>query len=115
MSASTKTQAKPLNVTVKAFLEFETYGQSIIAQNVSSTLEYEARVFFNFTAVPRTVSHFVFAANRDDYVGKTLIRGVKYEGDVDKGDEKLVLSPREKVMGVAFSLLWRPSRNYPPT
>jgi len=112
VSASTKTQAKPLNVTVKAFLEFETYGQSIIAQNVSSTLEYEARVFFNFTAVPRTVSHFVFAANRDDYVGKTLVRGVKYEGD--KGEGELVLSPREKVMGVAFFLLWRPSGNYPP-
>ena len=78
-------------------------------------MEYEAVAVFNFTDLPRTVSHKVFAANRDDYVGKTLIRGVKYEGDVDKGDEKLVLSPREKVMGVAFSLLWRPSRNYPPT
>lgn len=115
MSASAKTLAEPINATVKAFLEFETYGQSMAAQNVSSTLEYEARAVFNFTDVEQTVSHFVFAANRDDYVGKTLIRGVKYEGDVDKGDEKLVLSPREKVMGVAFSLLWRPSRNYPPT
>ena len=113
MSASAKSQAKPLNVTVKAFLEFEMYGKSITAQNVSSTLEYEARVVFNFTAVPRTISHFVFAANRDDYVGKTLVRGVKYERD--KGEGELVLSPREKVMGVAFSLLWRPSGNYPPT
>ena len=111
MSASTKTQAKPLNVTVKAFLEFETYGQSIIAQNVSSTLEYKAVAVFNFTDVPRTVSHFVKAANRDDYVGKTLVRGVKYEAATGE----LVLSPKEKVMGVAFSLLWRPSRNHSAT
>jgi hypothetical protein len=64
--------------------------------------------FFNFTDVPRTVSHFVKAANRDDYVGKTLVRGVKYEAATGE----LVLSPKEKVMGVAFSLLWRPSRNH---
>ena len=75
-------------------------------------MEYEAVAVFNFTDLPRTVSHKVFAANRDDYVGKTLVRGVKYEGD--KGEGELVLSPREKVMGVAFFLLWRPSGNYPP-
>ena len=44
----------------------------------------------------------------DDYVGKTLVRGVKYEADTGE----LMLSPKEKVMGVAFSLLWRPSRNH---
>lgn len=111
MSASAKTQGKLLNATVQAFLGFETYGQNITAQNVSSTLEYEAVAVFNFTDVPRTVSHFVKAANRDDYVGKTLVRGVKYEADTGE----LVLSPKEKVMGVAFSLLWRPSRNHSAT
>ena len=112
MSASAETQGELLNATVQAFLEFETYGQNITAQNVSSTLEYEAVAVFNFTDVPRTVvSHFVKAANRDDYVGKTLVRGVKYEADTGE----LVLSPKEKVMGVAFSLLWRPSRNHSAT
>jgi len=111
VSASAETQGELLNATVQAFLEFETYGQNITAQNVSSTLEYEAVAVFNFTDVPRTVSHFVKAANRDDYVGKTLVRGVKYEADTGE----LVLSPKEKVMGVAFSLLWRPSRNHSTT
>ena len=88
-----------LNATVKAFLG----GQNITSQNFSSALSYEAVATFNFTE--NTVSHFVTAANRDDYLGKKLVRGVKYN---DEGD--LVLAPREKVMGVAFSLLWRASQ-----
>jgi hypothetical protein len=92
-----------LNATVKAFLG----GQNITTENnVSSTLSYEAAATFNFTDSEQwTVTHYVTSANRDDYVGKTLIRGVKYN---DEGN--LVLAPREKVMGVSFSLLWRPSR-----
>ena len=46
----------------------------------------------------------VESSNRDDYVNRTLVRGVRF----NQKDE-LLLDPKEKFLGVSISLLWRPS------
>jgi hypothetical protein len=53
-----------------------------------------------------TVQHIVRYSNREDYVGKTLMRGLSYYGNVSR----LLLTPNEKVLGIKFALLWKPSK-----
>ena len=86
-----------LNATVAAFLKM-----NVTAPHTTSTLWY---LLQRWTCSWK-VSHLVESSNRDDYVNRTLVRGVRF----NQKDE-LLLDPKEKFLGVSISLLWRPSTN----
>jgi len=88
-----------LNATVAAFLKM-----NVTAPHTTSTLWY--RGFAEVDLLAWKVSHLVESSNRDDYVNRTLVRGVRF----NQKDE-LLLDPKEKFLGVSISLLWRPSTN----
>ena len=85
-----------LNASVTAFL-----AMNETLPNASMT--YKANAAFDFKN-GTVVRHYVHSSNREDYLGKTLVRDVKYNSKTGL----LLLSPREKMLGVSFSLLWKP-------
>jgi len=82
-------------MTVEAFLRMD---ESTAPRN---TLRYVATASINGT----TVRHIVVESSEQNYVGRTLVRDVKFDSETSK----LVLAPKEKFLGASFALVWMPS------
>ena len=82
-------------MTVEAFLRMD---ESTAPRN---TLRYVATAAINGT----TVRHIVVESSEQNYVGRTLVRDVKFDSETSK----LVLAPKEKFLGASFALVWMPS------
>jgi len=93
------------SMRVRAFLESNP-AQGIAGRNKEAdTFFYEGEAKLH--AHNSTVIHIVDNTNRDEYMGRELIRAVSFtDSNVDNAN--LLLTPKEKVNGVAFALLWTP-------
>lgn len=70
---------------------------------LKDTMRYEADATLFLTN--SSVEHRISSSNRNDYLNRTLKRRVFYDTDTNL----LTLTPEEKILGVSFALLWKPS------